>query len=142
MNFKEEIQGLNDTQLLNRIYEGKESYREGMYEILLTEANSRGLDTSSVILETDAREYMEKTTLKEEKNLKLAGWIFTFVAFGLGGIIFGLQLWLSKEKDKDGNMLKKYSKNGRSHGLVMSLVGGLSWLLFFFFLILKLIPGG
>jgi len=56
------------------------------------------------------------------------GYIFSIIGGFLGWVI-GAHLKFSKEKLPNGTKVKKYDEKSQQHGLILIIIGGISWII-------------
>ncbi|MBN1697278.1 MAG: hypothetical protein JW881_07175 [Spirochaetales bacterium] len=115
---QDQIIGLSDSELLLRIAEGRESYREGVYELLSSEAKRRGMQYEAPALDEVKEGYIKN----DRSNILIFGYAFSFLG-GIIGIITGIYIQAAKMKDNDGKKVHVYNPEMRNHGKTMIALG-------------------
>lgn len=111
------IKQLTDSELLDEIGSGKESFQDGVYEAYLQEAKDRKLQFDTIEL---ANKTKERSFVHEAKGYAAATLLLIFLFIGLFSFIPAIQLL---KKDKSGNLLypEKY-KNLAWTGIIISII--------------------
>jgi|GEM_PF-2759998 len=125
------IKKLSDYGLKLQLSEGKDAYRNGIYDLLLEEAKNREIEINQ---DTIMNALIENND-KQELNIVKLGYAWAFI-FGILGLILGIYIIIKKEK----NNKKEYKFNDivRNHGrniIIISLIMlTFGWTLIIFFL--------
>jgi hypothetical protein len=134
------IRRLSKEELLLRIAEGKESYRNGMYELFIEEAQRRHIEPGDTAIAETRDSYVKNP----KSNLVIFGYVFSVLG-GVIGIMTGIYILAGIKRDSDGNKIHRYDGEVRNHGKTMialaffmllvgwPLIGWLIQMLIYFF---------
>ena len=112
--YTELFRSFPEQTLINRLGEGKDAYRDGVYELLIQEATDRGLSGSSL----DERIQISKT---ECLNRQINAWIvWGYILPNILRIYFGGKLLEAAKLSED-----KIKTKAHTHGVVLTILGSL-----------------
>ena len=114
-DFIEKINSMPDYELKKQLSYGKESYRDGYYELLEEELKNRNIE----IFEETIEETKLKIVKNKGINIAKIGYFFAIMG-GFIGLIISIYLLASKKYDKN---IKKHGIIILSLGLFMMIIG-------------------
>ncbi len=116
------IKTLSNGEIIKQLAEGRQGFREGVYDAFISEAEQRGLNYT--IIEEEVLKYKQEDKQKRINRLILWGYMFMIAGGGLGGLIIGWKLY----KLAQGSELKA-NTSAKTNGTIQMIFGGMIFLL-------------